>query len=77
MSDPVVLTGAKTRLLAYVRSFNSGRGHGIRRVADLLHVSPYTVEAWLKPSSTKSSLPVPSYALDALEQKLGKKCLER
>jgi DNA-binding transcriptional regulator YiaG len=38
--------------------------------AELLHVSVDTVNAWLKPESSKSSNPVPLWAIELLEFKM-------
>lgn len=38
--------------------------------ADLLHVSGDTVNAWLKPETSKSSNPVPLWAIELLEFKM-------
>ena len=41
--------------------------------ADLLHVSIDTVNAWLKPATSKSSNPVPLWALELLAFKMKEK----
>ena len=40
------------------------------KAAELLHVSVDTVNAWLKPETSKSSNPVPHWARELLEYKL-------
>lgn len=40
-------------------------------VADLLHVSRHTVDAWLKPETSKSSNPAPLWAIELLIYKTG------
>lgn len=40
------------------------------RIAELCRVSPDTVDAWLKPDSSKSSRPTPCYAVELLSLKL-------
>jgi transposase len=48
-----------------------GEGELTRQAgADLLHVSIDTVNAWLKPETSKSSNPVPMWAIELLEFKL-------
>lgn len=46
---------------------------GITRsqAAALLHISPHTVDAWLKPESTKSANPAPFWAVELLALKTG------
>lgn len=39
-------------------------------VAELLHVSTDTVNSWCKPETTKSSNPVPLWALELLTYKM-------
>ncbi len=39
--------------------------------APLLHVSPHTVAAWLKPRGCKSSNPTPMWAVELLAYKTG------
>jgi hypothetical protein len=41
-----------------------------QHISMLLHVSPDTVAAWLKPETSKSSNPVPQWALELLGYKL-------
>jgi hypothetical protein len=47
--------------------------YGLTRAAaaELLHVSPFTVEAWCKPGTSRSSNPVPPWAIDLLAFKAG------
>jgi len=40
-------------------------------VADALHVSPSTIQSWLKPDTSKSARNVPAMAIELLEIKLG------
>lgn len=41
-------------------------------LADMLHISIDTVNAWLKPETSKSSNPVPLWALELVGYKLAK-----
>jgi hypothetical protein len=61
---------AKETLKAYVVQLGKGRAGGITCIAEMLHIRPYTVEAWLKPETTKSSLPAPKWAMDQLALKI-------
>jgi hypothetical protein len=61
---------AKTALKGYLTRLGIGRGKGIAALAEMLHVSPYTVEAWLKPMTTRSALPAPKWALEVLARKM-------
>jgi predicted transcriptional regulator len=38
--------------------------------ADLLHVTPSAVDAWLKPETSKSSNPTPMWAIELLTFKM-------
>lgn len=44
------------------------RRHGTSRAeaAAMLHVSPHTIDAWLKPSTSRSANPVPMWAVELL-----------
>jgi len=46
--------------------------HGLSKqdAANLLHVSVWTVDAWLKPSASKSSNPVPAWAPELIRYKM-------
>jgi DNA-directed RNA polymerase specialized sigma24 family protein len=53
-------------LLQVVRDNNISRAE----LADILHVSPDTIDSWLKPATSKSSNPVPLWALELLDYKI-------
>lgn len=53
------------------REVMKGAGVTRARAAELLFVSQSTLDAWMKPETTKSSNPVPMWAVDLLARKTG------
>ncbi len=53
------------------REVMKGAGITRARAAELLFVSHGTLDAWLKPETSKSSNPVPLWAVDLLARKTG------
>lgn len=59
------MTDTRDQLKAMMKRYRLNR----QQVADLLHVHPTTVDAWLKPATSKSSSPVPVWRLELLQYK--------
>ena len=56
--------------LAQITEGGRSRAEGVAWAAELLDVSTWAVEAWLKPETSKSSNPVPPWAIELLKYKL-------
>lgn len=46
------------------------RAEGVQWAADMLHVSVHTIDAWLKPETSKSSKEIPLWAVELMEFKM-------
>jgi hypothetical protein len=61
--------GRRLAFLAKIRENGRSRPDGIIWAAELLHVSRWTVQAWLKPESSKSASALPMWATELLNYK--------
>lgn len=52
-----------------LREIMDANGLSRQDVADRLHQSIHTINAWLKPSTSKSSSPTPQWAIELLTYK--------
>lgn len=56
----------RERMLALLKKY----GLSGEDLAELMHVSAYTTKSWLKPETSRSSNPVPEWAMELLVYKM-------